>query len=314
VPGTTSAAYVTSHFLGNIKLTEKPRFSDCVTALANSEVDAVTTDDVILAGFAAQPQYQGKLKVVGVQRVVMGPGLGHNLVPEVGDSTPFRMCGVDHTVQCMFSTGTDWRSRRMRERELKEDLHRQLRGARAAVLWKLDGLSEYDVRRPLVPTGTNLLGLVKHLATVEWGHFGAAFGDPLDEHLPWVAEDTEASADMWVAPTETRGAIVGLYKRVAARSDEVIERLPLDAVGHVPWWPPEISRVTLHGILAHTVAEAQRHAGHADILRELVDGSTGHGPAGSLLPSDDAGWWRARFDRLERAAAAGPRAHIGPNE
>jgi glutamate transport system substrate-binding protein len=65
VPGTTSAAYVTSHYLGNIKLTEKPRFSDCVTALANSEVDAVTTDDVILAGFAAQPQYQGKLKVVG---------------------------------------------------------------------------------------------------------------------------------------------------------------------------------------------------------------------------------------------------------
>jgi len=87
----------------------------------------------------------------------------------------------------------------------------------------------------------------------------------------------------------------------------VIERLPLDAVGHVPWWPPEISRVTLHGILAHTVAEAQRHAGHADILRELVDGSTGHGPVGSLLPSDDAEWWRARFDRLERAAAAGPR-------
>jgi glutamate transport system substrate-binding protein len=65
VPGTTSAAYVTSHFLGNIKLLEKPRFSDCVNSLANSEVDAVTTDDVILAGFAAQPQYQGKLKVVG---------------------------------------------------------------------------------------------------------------------------------------------------------------------------------------------------------------------------------------------------------
>ena len=67
----------------------------------------------------------------------------------------------------------------MNASELKDDLHRQLRGARAAVLWKLDGLSEYDVRRPLVPTGTNLLGLVKHLATVEWGHFGAAFGDPL---------------------------------------------------------------------------------------------------------------------------------------
>jgi hypothetical protein len=194
----------------------------------------------------------------------------------------------------------------MHARELKEDLHRQLRGARAAVLWKLEGLSEYDVRRPLVPTGTNLLGLVKHLATVEWGHFGAAFGDPLDEHMPWVTEDaeadTEASADMWVEPSETRSAIVGLYERVAVRSDEVIERFPLDAVGQVPWWPPEISRVTLHAILAHTVAEAQRHAGHADILRELVDGSSGHGPTGSLLPTADDAWWRARFERLERAA------------
>ena len=65
VPGTTSAAYVTSHYLGNIKLVERPRFSDCVQALANSEVDAVTTDDVILAGYAAEPQYRGKLKVVG---------------------------------------------------------------------------------------------------------------------------------------------------------------------------------------------------------------------------------------------------------
>jgi hypothetical protein len=186
--------------------------------------------------------------------------------------------------------------------ELKEALHRQLRSARAAVLWKLDGLAEYDVRRPLVPTGTNLLGLVKHLATVEWGHFGASFGDPLDEHLPWVDDDTEASADMWAAPTESRGAIVGLYQRVAAHSDAVIDRLPLDAVGHVPWWPPEHSRVTLHGILTHTVAEAHRHAGHADILRELIDGRSGLGPTGSMLPTDDPGWWRDRFERLERAA------------
>jgi glutamate transport system substrate-binding protein len=65
VTGTTSSAYVTANFLGNIQLVEKPRFSDCVAALANSEVDAVTTDDVILAGFAAQPEYKGKLKVVG---------------------------------------------------------------------------------------------------------------------------------------------------------------------------------------------------------------------------------------------------------
>ena len=190
----------------------------------------------------------------------------------------------------------------MRERELKEDLHRQLRGARAAVLWKLEGLSEYDVRRPLVPTGTNLLGLVKHLATVEWGHFGAAFGDPLDEHMPWVAEDTEASADMWVEPTETRSAIVGLYERVAARSDEVIERFPLDAVGHVPWWPPEREQVTLHQILVHMAVETARHAGHADIVREGIDGSVGNGPGDANIPGKTADDWAAYCARIDAAA------------
>ncbi|NMO05038.1 glutamate ABC transporter substrate-binding protein [Gordonia sp. TBRC 11910] len=65
VPGTTSAANITARYRGNITLVERPQFSDCVAALANSEVDAVTTDDVILAGYAAEPQYKGKLKVVG---------------------------------------------------------------------------------------------------------------------------------------------------------------------------------------------------------------------------------------------------------
>jgi glutamate transport system substrate-binding protein len=65
VPGTTSAENVLRFYRGRIQLKEFPRFSDCVQALNNSEVDAVTTDDVILAGYAAQPQYRGKLKVVG---------------------------------------------------------------------------------------------------------------------------------------------------------------------------------------------------------------------------------------------------------
>ena len=65
VPGTTSAENVLRFYRGRIQLKEFPRFSDCVAALNNSEVDAVTTDDVILAGYAAQPQYQGKLKLVG---------------------------------------------------------------------------------------------------------------------------------------------------------------------------------------------------------------------------------------------------------
>ena len=57
-----------------------------------------------------------------------------------------------------------------------------------ALLWKLDGLSEYDVRRPLVPTGTNLLGLVKHVASVASGYFGDTFGRPFAEALPWLAD------------------------------------------------------------------------------------------------------------------------------
>ena len=65
VAGTTSAQNILARYQGRISLKEFPRYSDCVAALANSEVDAVTTDDVILAGYAADPQYQGKLKVVG---------------------------------------------------------------------------------------------------------------------------------------------------------------------------------------------------------------------------------------------------------
>jgi hypothetical protein len=185
----------------------------------------------------------------------------------------------------------------------KANLYGYLRAGRRALLRKLDGVSEYDVRRPLVPTGTNLLGLVKHLATVEWGHFGAAFGRPFAESLPWVDDpDEEPNADMWATPDEPRERITGLYQRIADHSDAVIEALPLDAVGEVPWWPPEIREVTLQHIVLHTVAETHRHAGHADIVRELVDGTAGFTDPGDLLPSDDRDWWRRHRDRLEEAA------------
>jgi uncharacterized damage-inducible protein DinB len=188
--------------------------------------------------------------------------------------------------------------------ELKADLHEYLRAARAALLWKLEGISEYDARRPLVATGTSLLGLVKHCATVEWGHFGAAFGQPFRLTLPWVGGDAEPDADMWAAPDESRAGLVALHREISAHSDTVIDELPLDAVGEVPWWPPESRRVTLQHILVHTVAEAQRHAGHADILRELVDGSAGYLEGTELLPDGDQRWWEQRRARLERIARA----------
>jgi uncharacterized damage-inducible protein DinB len=190
----------------------------------------------------------------------------------------------------------------MTESDPKADLHRYLRIAREVLLWKLEGLSEYDVRRPMVRTGTNLLGLVKHVASVEAGYFGEVFDRPFDEPLPWFDEDAESNADMWATAEESREQIIGLYRRVWAHADATIDALDLDAVGHVPWWPPERREVTLHRILIHMIAEANRHAGHADIVRELIDGSVGLRPDNDNMPGVDVGWWDGYRDGLERVA------------
>jgi uncharacterized damage-inducible protein DinB len=184
----------------------------------------------------------------------------------------------------------------------KADLLHYLRRAREALLWKLDGLSEYDVRRPLTPTATNLLGIVKHVASVEAGYLGDTFGRRFDEPLPWFDEGAEPNADMWATAEESRDSIVGLYRRVWAHSDATVEALPLDAIGQVPWWPPERREVTLHRILIHMISETDRHTGQADIVRELIDGAAGLRPDGSNLPGEDAQWWQSYYQRVETAA------------
>jgi uncharacterized damage-inducible protein DinB len=191
---------------------------------------------------------------------------------------------------------------RMIADDAKADLRGYLQDARSALLWKLDGLSEYDVRRPLVPTGTNLLGLVKHVASVEAGYLGDTFGRPFGEPLPWLGEDAEPNADMWATPEESRDQITGLYHRVRAHSDATLDALGLDAIGHVPWWPPERREVTLHRILVHMIAETDRHAGQADIVRELIDGAAGLRAGNDNLAPGDRAWWRAYRNRLEEAA------------
>lgn len=189
----------------------------------------------------------------------------------------------------------------------KADLKRYLQEGRDALLWKLDGLSEYDLRRPLTPTATNLLGLVKHVASVEAGYFGATFGRPFPEPLPWFDDDAELNADMWATPQESREAITGLYRRVWAHSDATIDSLELGAVGHVPWWPAERRQVTLHRVLVHMIAETHRHAGHADIVRELIDGAVGLRAGRGNMASEDPAWWTDFRARVEQAAReAGP--------
>jgi uncharacterized damage-inducible protein DinB len=204
------------------------------------------------------------------------------------------------------NAGPGWQTGAMAESDLKEDLHRYLRQVRDALLWKLDGLSEYDVRRPMVPTGTNLLGLIKHVASVASGYFGLVFDRPSGEPLPWLEPDAEPNADMWATPEESREQIIGLYHRVWAHSDATIEALPLDATGRVPWWPEDRNTVTLHRILVHMIAETNRHAGHADIVRELIDGSAGHRRDVDNMPPGDEAWWKGYRERLEQAARSVP--------
>jgi hypothetical protein len=185
----------------------------------------------------------------------------------------------------------------------KDDLHRYLRTGREALLWKLDGLADYDVRRPLVPTGTNLLGLIKHLAWVEWGYFALAFDRPLPDTPEWfTSDDDEPNVDMWATAGESREQIVALYRRVTAHADETIASLDLDATGRVPWWSAERREPSLHLLLVHMATETHRHAGHADIVRELVDGAVGIRPDNSNLPDADQAWWAGYRDRLQAVA------------
>jgi uncharacterized damage-inducible protein DinB len=185
----------------------------------------------------------------------------------------------------------------------KETLHRYLQSGRDALLWKLDGLGEYDVRRPMTPTGTNLLGLLKHLAYVEMGYFGPTFGRPVPEVEPWLADDVEWNADMWATPGESREDILALYRRAWAVTDATVDALPLDAPGEVSWWHPDRRAVTLQQILVHVTAETHRHAGHADIVREQIDGAAGLRNGNDNLPPDaDADWWAGYRARLEDAA------------
>jgi uncharacterized damage-inducible protein DinB len=186
--------------------------------------------------------------------------------------------------------------------EVKATLHDYLRRRRSDLLGKLDGLSEYDVRRPMTPTGTNLLGLVKHVASVELGYFGPTFGRPPGRVLPWEVDGAEPDADMWATAGESREEIVELHRFSAEHSDATIEALPLDAPGQVPWWPAERRDVTLQRILVHMVVETARHAGHADILRELIDGASGMYAGDPNVPGRSAEEWAAYRARLEEAA------------
>jgi uncharacterized damage-inducible protein DinB len=155
----------------------------------------------------------------------------------------------------------------------KQSLYVSLDRHRDVVLWKLEGLDDEQVRRAMVPSGTSLLGLVKHLASVEYGWFCETFGRP-SEAVAFDADDPDA--DMRAAPHETTAELVAYYRRARAAADAVIGELELDDVG-TAWFGATVS---LRWVLIHMIEETARHAGHMDILRELLDGATGDHPEG----------------------------------
>jgi uncharacterized damage-inducible protein DinB len=150
----------------------------------------------------------------------------------------------------------------------KESLQVSLDRHRDAVLWKLEGLGDDDLRRPMVPSGTSLLGLVKHLAAVEYGWFCDTFGRDT-EPLPFDEDDPDA--DLRVRPEETTGEVLAFYGRARAAADQAIAELDVEDTG-TAWFG---EAVTMRWALIHMIEETARHAGHVDILRELIDGMAG---------------------------------------
>jgi hypothetical protein len=192
----------------------------------------------------------------------------------------------------------------------KGHLHDQLRWARESLVWKLDGLPGYDIRRPLTSTGTNLLGLVKHLAVWESRYFGEVFGRPFPEPLPRWDDEAANDAAFWATEHETRDEIVGLYLRVWQHTDATINALAIDAPGYVPWWD---DHVKLFNIMVHMLSDTTRHAGHADILREQLDGAVGMTAKSAALHGRDSAFWETRRATIEQAARAADPAGV-PSE
>ncbi len=184
---------------------------------------------------------------------------------------------------------------------IRADLHHYLQASRDGLVGALDGVGEYDARRPMTPSGTNLLGLVKHLVGVELGYLGDSVGRPAPVVLPWDVDGSVwEGADMWAHADESREWILDLYRTAWRHSDESVARLPLDAPATVSWWPAERRGSTFGHLLARVTAETARHAGHADILRESIDGRGGsdHDAQG------DARWWSEHVGRIQAAADA----------
>ncbi len=182
---------------------------------------------------------------------------------------------------------------------IADDLQRYLQEARDSLVGTLDGLSEYDVRRPLVPSGTNLLGVVKHLIGIELTYLGTCVGRTPPVVLPWVEDGSIwESADMWATADESRDHLLDLYRTACRHSDESLVALSLDSPAHVTWWSEGERDTTLGHLVVRVLEDTAQHAGQCDIVRELIDGRGG--PHASDV--GDQEWWTTYVARIQAAA------------
>lgn len=167
------------------------------------------------------------------------------------------------------------------------------------MLASVEGLSEYELRHPRTPTGTNLLGVVKHLVGIEAGYLGACLDRPFDRPLPWI--DDEAAGphrDMWATAEESAAYLVDLYRQACDHSDRVLAQVGLEAPASVPWWPEDSRLTTAGALLSRVLKDTAMHAGQLQILRELIDGRAG----ADRWESGDVEWWAAHTQQLEDLA------------
>lgn len=182
---------------------------------------------------------------------------------------------------------------------IRRDDHGYLQDVRGQVLLCVEGLDEYALRHPMTPTGTNLLGVVKHLIGIEAGYLGLCLGRPFDAALPWIDDRSgTANRDMWATAEEPMAYILDLYGRACAHSDAVLAEVGIAAAARVPWWPESLRVTTSGALLARVLKDTAMHAGQLQILRELIDGQAG-------ADRDDAGdgqWWTRYVSELEAVA------------
>jgi uncharacterized damage-inducible protein DinB len=146
-----------------------------------------------------------------------------------------------------------------------ETLTGQLDFHRATILHKLEGLDDEQLRRPMTASGVSLLGLVKHLAATEHGWFLKIYAG-LDE-----PDLFDPDTEFHVESDDTTDSVINSYVRTCERAGEATKAGALDDVVTTPWG----AQVNLRAILAHMIQETARHNGHADVIREAIDGTTG---------------------------------------